>query len=215
MLFLKMELCRQHAIDGTAPRCLEHQFGNPETVTGRDLTGSRMEDQELVMNADIDTLLTDESDLDDGDGNRVAENGPKSNSPSPSSFLAVAQQLQQDADDDDDDNYTSGLGEVIEAEEDISRPAEGSRPRQIRCFFGQKRMFHIRDMFNWSVEVGWDEFWFQGVKNMQSEALFYELMSRLPEDEESRAVGNAPWESLDMGSGVASSTVSIVIDDSE
>ncbi|KAG1832910.1 hypothetical protein DFJ58DRAFT_670996, partial [Suillus subalutaceus] len=55
--------------------------------------------------------------------------------------------------------------------------------RQIRCFFSQKRMFCIRDMFNWSVEVGWDEFWFQGVKNMESEALFYELMSRLPEDE--------------------------------
>ncbi|KAG1776109.1 hypothetical protein EV702DRAFT_972094, partial [Suillus placidus] len=75
--------------------------------------------------------------------------------------------------------------------------------RQIRCFFRQKRMFRIRDMFNWSVEVGWDEFWFQGVKNMESEALFYvyELMSRLPEDEELHTGGNALGESLDMGSG--------------
>ncbi|KAG2365433.1 hypothetical protein BDR07DRAFT_1399099 [Suillus spraguei] len=31
----------------------------------------------------------------------------------------------------------------------------------------------------------WDEFWFQGVRNMESEALFYELMSQLPENEES------------------------------
>ncbi|KAG1850627.1 hypothetical protein DFJ58DRAFT_662022 [Suillus subalutaceus] len=65
------------------------------------------------------------------------------------------------------------------------------------CFFSQKRMFRIRDMFNWSVEVGWDEFWFQGVKNMESEALFYELMSRLPEDEKStsRNVGShQAWE---------------------
>ncbi|KAG2037161.1 hypothetical protein BDR03DRAFT_814017, partial [Suillus americanus] len=52
-------------------------------------------------------------------------------------------------------------------------------------FFGQKRMFCIWDMFNWSVEVRWDEFWFQGVENMESEALFYKLMSRLPKDEES------------------------------
>ncbi|KAG2363050.1 hypothetical protein BDR07DRAFT_1283326, partial [Suillus spraguei] len=57
--------------------------------------------------------------------------------------------------------------------------------QQICCFFGQKRIFCIRDIFNWSVEIGWDKFWFQGVKNMESEALFYELMSRLPENEES------------------------------
>ena len=46
-------------------------------------------------------------------------------------------------------------------------------------------------MFNWSIEVGWDEFWFQGVKNMQSEALFYEIMSHLPNDDESHGDGNA------------------------
>ncbi|KAG1722736.1 uncharacterized protein EDB91DRAFT_1063774, partial [Suillus paluster] len=87
--------------------------------------------------------------------------------------------------------------------------------RQIRCFFGQKRMFRIRDMFNWSVEVGWDEFLFQGVKNMESEASFYELMSSLPEDEESHTGGNAPGESLGMGSGPSSSNIPIVIDDSD
>ncbi|KAG2035119.1 hypothetical protein BDR03DRAFT_868562, partial [Suillus americanus] len=82
-------------------------------------------------------------------------------------------------------------------------------------FFSQKRMFRIRDMFNWSVEVRWDKFWFQGVKNMESEALFYELMSHLPEDEELHTGGNAPGESLDMGSGASSSNIPIVIDDSE
>ncbi|KAG1858787.1 hypothetical protein DFJ58DRAFT_658604, partial [Suillus subalutaceus] len=83
--------------------------------------------------------------------------------------------------------------------------------RQIRCFFSQKRVFRIRDMFNWSVEVGWDDFWFQGVKNMESEALFYELMSRLPEDEKSTS-RNVPGESSGMGNSPSSS---IVIDDSE
>ncbi|KAG1852416.1 hypothetical protein DFJ58DRAFT_661254, partial [Suillus subalutaceus] len=78
-------------------------------------------------------------------------------------------------------------------------------------FFSQKRMFRIHNMFNWSVEVGWDEFWFQGVKNMESDALFYELMPRLPEDEESTS-RNVPGESSGMRSGPSSS---IVIDDSE
>ncbi|KAG1822598.1 uncharacterized protein BJ212DRAFT_1477018 [Suillus subaureus] len=167
------------------------------------------------MNADIDTLLTDESNIDDNDGDCVAENGPKSNSPLPSSFSAVALQLWQDANNDDNDEYTSGLGEVIEIEEDISHPAEGSRPQQTCCFFGQKRMFCIWDMFNWLVEVGWDEFWFQGVKNMESETLFYKLLSRLPEDEVSHTGGNAPGESLDMGSGPSSSNIPIVINDSD
>ncbi|KAG1855194.1 hypothetical protein DFJ58DRAFT_660056 [Suillus subalutaceus] len=89
--------------------------------------------------------------------------------------------------------------------------SESSRQRQIRCFFSQKRMFHIRGMFNWSVEVGWDEFWFQGVKNMESEALFYEIMSRLPKDEKSIS-RNVPGESSGMGNSPSSS---IVIDNSE
>lgn len=109
---------------------------------------------------------------------------PENNSPLSSSFSALALELQQDADDNDNKKYTAGLGQVVEVGNDISGPSESSKRRQIRCFFGQKRMFCIRDMFNWSVEVGWDESWFQGVKNIESEALFYELMSRLPEDEE-------------------------------
>ncbi|KAG2042018.1 hypothetical protein BDR03DRAFT_978754 [Suillus americanus] len=124
MSFLKTELRRQHAIDGTAQCRLKRQFSNPETVADHDPTGSRMEDQELVMNADIDTLLTDKSDLDDGNSNCVVENGPESNDPSPSSFSAVVLQLLQDANDDNNDDYTSGLGEVIKVEEDISHPAE-------------------------------------------------------------------------------------------
>ncbi|KAG1831679.1 hypothetical protein DFJ58DRAFT_670223 [Suillus subalutaceus] len=102
--------------------------------------------------------------------------------------------------------YISGLGQVVEVEDDISgiSDSESSRQRQIRCFFSQKRMFCIRDMFNWSVEVGWDEFWFQGVKNMESEALFYELMSRLPEDEKSTS-RNVPGESSGMGNSPLSS----------
>ncbi|KAG1886979.1 hypothetical protein F4604DRAFT_1900041 [Suillus subluteus] len=62
-----------------------------------------------------------------------------------------------------------------------------------------------------SVSVGWDEFWFQGVKNMESEVLFYKLMSRLPEDAESTS-RNVPGESSGMGNGPSSS---IVIDDSD
>jgi hypothetical protein len=128
--FLKMELRRQHAIDGTAQRRLKRRFGNPETVADRDPTGSRMEDQELIMNADADALLTD-SNSDDADGDR--ENLP------PSSFSAVAQQAVRDVDDDDNDDYISGLGEVVEVEEDISGPeglgTAGSRQRRVSCSY--------------------------------------------------------------------------------
>ncbi|KAG2097749.1 uncharacterized protein F5147DRAFT_583379 [Suillus discolor] len=107
------------------------------------------------------------------------EDLPENNHAPSSSFSALALQLQQDVDNDDNEKYTSGLGQIVEVEDVISGPSESSRGCQIHCFFGQKRMFCIRDMFNWSVEVGWDEFWFQGVKNIESEALFYELMSQL------------------------------------
>lgn len=45
--------------NGTAQRRLKRRFGNPETVVDHDLTGSRMEDQELVMNADTDESESD------------------------------------------------------------------------------------------------------------------------------------------------------------
>jgi hypothetical protein len=73
-------------------------------------------------------------------------------------------------------------------------------------------MFCIQDMFNWSVEVGWDEFWFQGVQNMESKALFYELIPRLPEDEE-LCGGVIVGESSGMCSGPLSSNMSITIND--
>jgi hypothetical protein len=155
-------------------------------------------------------LLTDESESDDTDLENVSEN----NGPPSSSFAAVALQLQQDAEDDDNEEYTTGLlGQVVEVEDDISGISESNRRRQIQCFFGQKRMFYICYIFNWiwSVKVRWDEFWFQGVKNMESEALFYELMSHLPEDKESTS-RNVPGESTGMGSGPSSS---IIIDDAE
>ncbi|KAG2353246.1 hypothetical protein BDR07DRAFT_1310259 [Suillus spraguei] len=151
-------------------------------------------------------LLTDESESDDD-----AEDRHESNSPPSSSFAAVALQLGKDTDEDNNKEYTLGLGQVVDVEDDISGPLEGSRPQQICCFFGQKWIFRIRDIFNWSVEVGWDKFWFQGVKNMESEALFYELMSRLPENEESTS-RNGLGESSSMGSGPSSS---IVIDNTD
>ncbi|KAG1864822.1 hypothetical protein F4604DRAFT_1905288 [Suillus subluteus] len=182
----KVEIMANHLL------CCQYVPGNVKTNAETFKRGN----QELVMNADTDTLLTDESEPDNN-----TENVPESNGTPSSSFSAVALQLQQDADDDDNEEYISGLGQVVEVEDDISGISESSRRRQIHCFFGQKTMFRIRDMFNWSVE---------GVKNMESEALFYELMSRLPEDESTSR--NVPWESSGTGNGPSSS---IVIDDSE
>ena len=67
-------------------------------MTDRDPTSSsRMADQEFVMMADADILLTDESESEPDDADGDAENGEsESNGPPPSSFSAVAPQLWQD-----------------------------------------------------------------------------------------------------------------------
>ena len=48
---------------------------------------------------------------------------------------------------------------------------------QVRLYFG-KRYIPLKDLFNWSVEVGWDEFWIHGNINYQQEMEFYELATR-------------------------------------
>ncbi|KAF9458097.1 hypothetical protein BDZ94DRAFT_1271607, partial [Collybia nuda] len=50
----------------------------------------------------------------------------------------------------------------------------------------------IADIFNWSVEAGWETFWIQGVKNYHEEMEFYENLSRLggETDEDCGATGS-------------------------
>ena len=49
----------------------------------------------------------------------------------------------------------------------------------MRVYFGQKNPITIADLFNWSVEAGWDMFWIQGVRNYRQELEFYEMLNKL------------------------------------
>lgn len=54
---------------------------------------------------------------------------------------------------------------------------------QIRIFFGKKRLFTIEELFDWSFEVGWDEFWMQGQKHTAEETNLYELLNKLQHED--------------------------------
>ena len=47
---------------------------------------------------------------------------------------------------------------------------------QIWVFFGQSKLIPIADLFDFSQDGGFSEFWSQGVKNYREEMMFYELL---------------------------------------
>jgi hypothetical protein len=55
---------------------------------------------------------------------------------------------------------------------------------QIRVYFGKKYHFTIKDLFNWSVETGWNMFWDTGKKHYHEEMVFYELLTQLDNQHE-------------------------------
>ena len=77
-------------------------------------------------------------------------------------FIQLISTSQQELNRDKDEDET-GL---------LSQNGGGS---QIHVFFRQKRLLILTKMFNWLLEVGWDEFQFSGIKNYQEQLTFYEL----------------------------------------
>ncbi|KAK2467392.1 hypothetical protein APHAL10511_000627 [Amanita phalloides] len=54
---------------------------------------------------------------------------------------------------------------------------------KIHLFFGQKTLIPIKEMFDWSVEARWDEFWGPGVKHHAEEMVFYDLLIQASSEE--------------------------------
>jgi hypothetical protein len=52
-------------------------------------------------------------------------------------------------------------------------------------FFGQSYHIPIEDLFNWSVEKGWNLFWDTGKKHYHDEMMFYELLTQVNSQDES------------------------------
>ncbi|PCH34656.1 hypothetical protein WOLCODRAFT_155307 [Wolfiporia cocos MD-104 SS10] len=182
--FLKMELRRRHAEEGTARKRLKQRFGNTETSVDCDKSGSRLSDEQLLQEAEGCSLSSSNDDSDEegadneAETDNKAETGEASEHPKCSQFLKSVQALEAAANVDSDDEDVGGVVEQAASDGSMRRASAII----IRCFFGQKYLFTIHELFNWSIEAGWDEFWTQGVRNYREEVVFYELMSRVHED---------------------------------
>ncbi|KAF8874902.1 ribonuclease H-like domain-containing protein [Infundibulicybe gibba] len=189
--FVKGELRRQHAKDGTARHRIQRHFGNSSQPVG--IVANRIDEEDILNDMEIanNEMGNDDSDTDhvveyDDDNLRLniedelwmpTESRYQASGDLARSFSAINEQLQETviADEGDED-----LGE--EPSEKLQQtPIRGVT--KIRLFFGQKRLIPISDLFDWSIEAGWDEFWAQGVKHYREEMVFYELMSRYHDDE--------------------------------
>ena len=150
---------------------------------------SRIEDEEIVRTAEDSNVLEGQSDSEsddnrDGDGHD-ANDGVREGLQSFSGFVR-AMGAAADADSDGEDS-----GEVVE-----TNPNTG--PTRIACsfflphcqllirvflkvrvFFGQKHPITIEDLFDWSVEVGWNLFWDVGKRHYHDEMEFYELLTQI------------------------------------
>ncbi|TFY73196.1 hypothetical protein EWM64_g10816, partial [Hericium alpestre] len=96
--------------------------------------------------------------------------------PSSSEWEEQASMEDQDVDDTELDEHG------IKVAEHVTYGA--GTPCRVRFYFGQPNLFDIAELFNFSLETGWDEFWFQGVKKYEEEALFYELLTLLDDRED-------------------------------
>jgi len=96
--FIKGEVRREHAKQGTARQRLKRQFGNKGTAPlDVDPTGSRLEEEEFLKEIDDDTQS--DGDSDDGLPESIV---PSQNNLNTSRVLLVARQLMQATDDDSD-----------------------------------------------------------------------------------------------------------------
>jgi len=86
-------------------------------------------------------------------------------------FDKLVQDLLEDLDDDAD--TAEDVGEEAVDKSDRSGP-----PRKIRVFFGAKTLFSLEDLFDYSVDNGWDEFWFIGMQKMAEELDFLDLRAQ-------------------------------------
>ncbi|TFY78156.1 hypothetical protein EWM64_g5859 [Hericium alpestre] len=184
--FLKLELRRQHAEEGTARARLKRHFGDSssaeasKTSKGPIITRSQLEEEEIVRG--VTEMGLDGSDSEEGDGEAggVSQtDASDSASVRVRSFSAIARSLQEEAEHDDNDIGDEELD--IGAQPTDQQPAQlsGAPIHQVRLYFRQKRLLTLAELFNYSIEHGWDEFWSEGMKNYKDETAFYELVTEM------------------------------------
>ncbi|TFY79124.1 hypothetical protein EWM64_g4889, partial [Hericium alpestre] len=211
IVFVKLELRRQQAVEGTARARLKRHFGNDSTgaVTTpfiSDESGSRIEEEDIVQAIEEGGAEseTDEEDMAGTTADLRNDTGVPSETPasaadmSARSFVVVAREWEEQASMEDQDVDDTELDERgIKVTEHVTYGA--GTPCRVRLYFGQPKLFDIAELFNFSMETGWDEFWFQGVKKYEEEALFYELLTSLDDREDKEIVSvTAPLPHIEL-----------------
>lgn len=208
LAFLQLELRQQQARNGLVRQRLKRTLGNEETtsspvqpVPGRPDDAAVVEELRTAQEGDSESEISDDehsnlpmSSLSLADLNKDKSVGRRSRN-----FASLVEGYESD-----DSDLEGESSQIIT--DDSNGP---SMPRTVRVFFGQQRHLLIEKLFNWSVEEGWDKFWFDGVKNCRQEMEFYELVTTA-EDVMGKESGGAKATDVEIG---ASSHQPIVIND--
>ncbi|KAJ7595558.1 hypothetical protein C8J56DRAFT_922599, partial [Mycena floridula] len=177
-VYVKTELRAQQAKAGMTRQRLKRQFGNPKSVQDKDKTGSRIEDQEILMEVSEEVAKPGESESDseesDVDGPAVYEgwNNPGDAGDSERrGFDAVANHLEDRAADNDESDWDD------DPDSDVPVSTLGNG-QKVHLYFG-KTVISLTDLFNWAViDAEHHDFWVQGKATYDEETTFYELLSR-------------------------------------
>ncbi|TFY75776.1 hypothetical protein EWM64_g8235 [Hericium alpestre] len=99
--------------------------------------------------------------------------------PEPECGRGHRKRVQEEAEHDDNDIGDEELD--IGAQPTDQQPAQpsGAPIRQVQLYFRQKRLLTLAELFNYSIEHGWDEFWSEGMKNYKDKTAFYELVTEM------------------------------------
>ena len=170
LAFLQLELRHQQARSGKVYQRLKRSFGNastsstasPRIISPEDVAIAGEAGDELAADADSESSDEELSDA-------TPAKSTSSHSVSSGSFATLMKTYEVDDDSDEEDLHHAPIPQT---------PNQPSVPKVVRVYFGQQRHIPIRSLFNWDIEVGWDQFWFDGVKNLRQEMEFYDLIAR-------------------------------------
>ncbi|KAJ7599760.1 hypothetical protein C8J56DRAFT_1072387 [Mycena floridula] len=182
-VYVKTEPRAQQAKAGMTRRRLKRQFGNPKSVRDKDQTGSRIEDQEILMEVLKEVAKPGESESDseesDVDGPAVDEgwNNPGDAGASERrGFDAVANHLEDRTTDNDESDWDDDPNSDVP----VSTLGNGQK---VHLYLG-KTVISLMDLFNWAIiDAEHHDFWVQGKANYDEETTFYELLSCTSTDE--------------------------------
>jgi hypothetical protein len=186
--YIKTELRREQAREGVAVKRLKCKFGNSasndEGPQAEGPVTSRVDDEEIARDLE-------------GPGDRSESDSEPDDDDEPQTFTRIAQEMEaqanadsdsdgQESDDELPDTVTAASNQPVTlcfptsnifTEFCIDFQAPGPTIT-ILPFFSRSYHITIEDLFNWSIEKGWDLFWDTGKRHYRDEMIFYDLLAQ-------------------------------------